>query len=816
MTLCDLFSWEQRGARRHRVMGAAGVAMTVLGGAAWACAQVAPAPRESAPREHIVISKPNGERIERDIERGSLGALGRGSVSAARQRAEGAANRGASESSGVAPPGFGAREVRAGGRVAARISKRSGGEARVEPAGASEAASDALVAGWVPNRDGGGRYAEFQPTRIPERPARLRAADNGHGAAVLSWVIASSNQSAFMVEREPPFSNGQARYPAPGATFWVDECGPGRFVYTLRAINEDAMSAATDPVEVMVGDNQVVMPAIMRPGATGWPAGEPAQPPAQGSPSERGYDAKAIARFDMIPNQEVVGYLDVGVVAFHMNGIERVEFAVEGGTPVNVTAMQLNAQTGVWEYFARVMQSDFEGGRSIEVRATAYPTTGVPRVLEPLRLYVPTANWQPITMYVSPTGSDVTGDGSDANPYKSINKAAKQIEARQNGVADGGVINLKAGDHLWGPAGRDADGGWISYPTTEQRFLTIQTDPRIRKRDVRIVDSPGGGLRTKLVHLRNVTVVGCQLENAQPTNSDRAEIWVHGCTFMGPSLVQMVRWIAPEAYPGGAYVTNTVVRDAVEGWSGTTLVRGCTIDGIGNDALVNCLMVVNCEVRNIVNPEGTGFHSDVLQYHTQETPFENIIVYNLRAVNNTAQAWNVGYTRRGTGPAWSDVALVNVMNEQDAAGYSSSWAADVNHLLWWNLTIPVGFVFIIDHPGEQEGQVYQTRLHNFSMKGCVLRKFNNTVTSGEPSQSDPAWATDNHFIDVTSYGTMTAGTQFTTGGTMEQLFADPGGKDFSARPGSPLCNRGTAVVVDSVGRGTGQFRAIGALQPLEP
>ncbi len=813
-------SADRRRTRRRACAGWASV--VVCGLSAWSVMGQVAGPREGRGAEKVVFSLPNGERFEREIPRGSV----TGVVVAKRRNERAVAS--ADEWRGLTD--HGPNEVMAGevGRTATRsITRRlrsdRWAESPVQEPGAlpveeaaAETANRAIpeVLGWVPDRLGGGRYAESQPTRIPEKPTNVRAVDNGSGGVELSWVIASSNQSAFTIERQPPFSGDSTRYAAPGATVWVDESGVGTFVYTMRAVNEDARSALTDPVEVVVSSSALATPPVMIPGI-GW-AGVTPQPQAVGSPSERGYDAMAIARFDVVPYQSINEHIDVGVVAFHMNGIERVDFAVDGGPWTSVTRMSLNAQTGVWEYVSRVEGNQFTGGL-IEVRAIAYPVVGEARVLPSLFLNVPTGG-PSLTLYVSPTGNDTTGDGSDANPYRSICKAAKEIEIRQNGRADGGVINLKAGDHSWGPAGRDAEGRWISYPTTEERFLTIQTDPRIRKRDVRIVESPGGGIRTKLIHVRNVTVVGCQLENAQPPNSDRAVIWVHGCTFMGPSIVQAVRWVAPEAYLGGVYVTSTVVRDAVEGWTGATLVRGCTVDAIGNDAFVNCLMILNSEVRNIINPEGTGFHSDVLQYHTQQMPFENIIVYGLRAVNNTAQAWNMGYTRRGTGPAWSDIAFVNVLNEQDSNGYSSTWAASVDHLLWWNLTIPVGFVFLIDHPDVQDGVYFPTRLHNFSMKGCVLHKFNTTVTSGEPAISDPTWADNNHFIDVTSHGTMTAGTRFTTGGTPTELFVDPAAKDFTARESSVLCNREGVPLLpsDSVGRRTGMYRAVGAKQPLQP
>jgi hypothetical protein len=100
------------------------------------------------------------------------------------------------------------------------------------------------------------------------------------------------------------------------------------------------------------------------------------QPPAVGSQSAPGFDAKAIARWDVVPYQTFTSDFNVGVVAFHMNGIDRVDFSCNGGPWVTVREMQLNPQTNVWEYTARLRAADFAADGPAEVRAIAYPVTG--------------------------------------------------------------------------------------------------------------------------------------------------------------------------------------------------------------------------------------------------------------------------------------------------------------------------------------------------------------------------------------------------------------------------------------------------------
>ncbi|MGP1308679.1 MAG: dockerin type I domain-containing protein, partial [Phycisphaerales bacterium] len=60
------------------------------------------------------------------------------------------------------------------------------------------------------------------------------------------------------------------------------------------------------------------------PGSGFW--GPIADPGVVGDPNGYGGDAKAAARWNAIPGQFISGDFNVGVVAFHMSGINRVEF----------------------------------------------------------------------------------------------------------------------------------------------------------------------------------------------------------------------------------------------------------------------------------------------------------------------------------------------------------------------------------------------------------------------------------------------------------------------------------------------------------
>ncbi|MCH7579567.1 MAG: hypothetical protein IIB22_04935, partial [Chloroflexi bacterium] len=116
------------------------------------------------------------------------------------------------------------------------------------------------------------------------------------------------------------------------------------------------------------------------PGGNGW-SGPTNEPGPIGNPDDPGYDAKVIAHWDVVPYQTFNGDFEIGVVAFHINGIDRVEFSAEGGSWTPVSEMTLNSRTNVWEYWAVLNAEAFDDG-PVEVRAIAYPKdAGEPRLL---------------------------------------------------------------------------------------------------------------------------------------------------------------------------------------------------------------------------------------------------------------------------------------------------------------------------------------------------------------------------------------------------------------------------------------------------
>jgi len=543
--------------------------------------------------------------------------------------------------------------------------------------------------------------------------------------------------------------------------------------------------------------------SILVPGA-GFTGPTP-DPDPVGDIGEPGYDAKAIARWDVVPHQTFSGDFHIGVVAFHINGIDRVAFSVEGGPWTSVYHKQHNPRTGVYEYTTILRAKAFAEG-PIEIRAVVFPkAAGVPRVLagdeessvngehslylnaDPDGLIL--ANRE--VRWVSPTGNNVTGNGTEASPFASIRHAARQINTAQGGNADNGLIYLMEGDHPW--AG-DSD-GWQN-PITEHAWITIAPAPGANPDNVVIETGTGDRLNAALVHISGVTV----RRNLQSSfNLNRLpKIWFDGVTLEGSGPTDNINFVSHTAWLGGIYTTDTILRNVRNGHKGgTRLERNAVRENLGEDAFFNAPLIINGFVDGI-DTSGVpgGPHPDVVQYHGVR---HNNILYGLHAVNCKAQGV---FMRSSSNTPSSDIAFVNVLVEMAPDAYLNQILNPVNHLLLWNMTLANRPLRISNDPS---GQTDPTILNNLSMKNNVFFD----AWSFESSIGYNSTVSNNHFIQGTS-----AGNNYTTG---EALFKNAANADYRPGDGSPLLARideeSAVVPADALNRPLNFPAAIGALQP---
>lgn len=339
-----------------------------------------------------------------------------------------------------------------------------------------------------------------------------------------------------------------------------------------------------------------------------------------------GSSSTPIADWDVVPYQVVTGTLNVGVVAWHINeaGMEKVEFSANGGGWTPVTAMEMNPDTGVTEYFATFRADMFNTG-PVELRAVAYPVVGQPVVLPSLMLYAdPNGSFANRVRHVTTTGSDTTGDGSEAKPFRTIAKAASSLQSAF-GNADGGTIYLGAGSY---------DGSTGSV-TTNNAWLTISAAPGLAKNNVTI--SGYSGSPARLVRYDGVTMRSA-VPNPSATNPRHA--WYSNSDLRGSNLGENIDW-AGAVHNGStwvqtAYATDVTVGNTQNGIRNGRLIRNAVFDGIGSDALSDSSTMINVTVRNIdtswyTGPSSGAPHPDVYQSYANN---DDIIIYNLEATQS--------------------------------------------------------------------------------------------------------------------------------------------------------------------------------------
>ncbi len=354
-----------------------------------------------------------------------------------------------------------------------------------------------------------------------------------------------------------------------------------------------------------------------------------AQPATVGSTNQVGYSAKAIARWNVVPFQTFSETFAIGVLAFHREGINRVEFSANGGVWVSVYATSTNPQTNTMEYVATLNAADFPDG-PLEVRAIAYPNVGAPVVLAgPLdvaslttgthSLYL-NANFSKkltnIARYVSPTGSDTNTGLTASSPFATLYQAAYSIHQAQ-GNADGGHIYLLPGSYTILSAARES--------LTVNRWLTIKPAPGYSKSDVIIKGSTYSGIYNKLVKFEDVTITG-GIDSGGPLVD---YIWLDNVRVVGPGRTAGFVTQYSSSWTG-RYITNSAIVDSSNGAIDFHLARAVHLERIGSDAFSNCGLVVNCTAKDVDPAEQVGnYHPDIYQSASKA---ENVVLYNLVAI----------------------------------------------------------------------------------------------------------------------------------------------------------------------------------------
>jgi hypothetical protein len=398
-------------------------------------------------------------------------------------------------------------------------------------------------------------------------------------------------------------------------------------------VNGDGVVDAADLAAALNAGTEsgVIMPIV----GNGFDAAT-TEPDPMGLTTAPGFDARAMARWNFVPHQTMAQPFNMGLVAFHSYGVNRVEFSVNDGPWTAVTAMKPNPESATNEYWIRIDPRQLPAGE-VEVRAVVYPNVGKCRVLGGLlegatadkgeygMFFVadPNGTAQSAKRYVSPEGSDSAGDGTLTNPFASIMKAAKSIAVAQGGFADNGVVYLLPGEHCFG------NYVYSLLTPVNKSYLTITPAPGIASSAAPITSSGSAGINVRRVHFADVTFKPVGPTNMVLTQSGSDNrVWLDRCTILGFGRQLAGNWSNGWHY---TWQTNCYVTATRNGFSGE-LVRNCMVDFIASDAYSGAGLVVGSYVRRI-DRTGTDFHPDVFQlYAAPGTVRENHILYRTSAI----------------------------------------------------------------------------------------------------------------------------------------------------------------------------------------
>jgi hypothetical protein len=550
---------------------------------------------------------------------------------------------------------------------------------------------------------------------------------------------------------------------------------------TTAALNVASLLVVTCSA---VAGAQVLVPG------TGF-TGPTAQPPTVGTPSQPGYTAKVIAAWDVVPYQTITGTFEIGVPAFHMNGVDRVEFSANGGPWLAVSEMALNPRTDVWEYWVVLQAADVADG-PIEVRAVAYPKlAGIPRVLSfnyefnngpevfGLNLFANADGSLPDEIrYVSLSGSNSNNGLTPQTPLATILFAAQQIQNAQGGSAGGGTIYLLAGNYSLPN---------LTGISATNRWLTISAAPGLPADQVKFVSGDGQGLPGGLIHFKNISL-GPNIQFGQQGGG----LWVDQILVMGQSAANDEAggtWFASNK-PKGIFYTESQFHHLTGPMVKVTLGRNLLLNDIGGDLFREPRTLINIVAMEHAMNGDPATHADFVQWYLPNiSDTENFMFYN---VSSFDMGEGQGIYDDGSGISKDNLAFVNIIiDRQEDSVANGQWSGSVstNHFLLWHV-VHDNISFKLNTP----------YLTNLSVRASV---WDSSTTYASYASA----FNNNHFVNGSPVGA-----NATTGNPMYQNAA---GNDYSPAEGSPLLDRISPLLTPADANGVQRTEpaSLGAFAP---
>ncbi len=477
---------------------------------------------------------------------------------------------------------------------------------------------------------------------------------------------------------------------------------------------------------------------------------------------------QVIGNWDVVPHQTIDARFAIGVVAFHEEGVD-VVFAVEGNELARVTNPTWNERTRVYEYWTWLDPADYPDG-PLTVSATIEPDCPghQSRMLEDLPLFANAAGslTNDTVLWVDcASGDDEAGDGSEAHPYETIEKALVE-------VGDGGTVQLQAGTCYELTSRYES----VSF----EQWTTVRPAPGVERAEVQIrassvsSDTATGRFGQDRVRWQDVGLYGdtdsgystiLYFESEHVVWFDGAELYEQHGQFNDTNP-----WGGNDGYR--VYLTNTHLHHLAN--AGYGFGRGVLITDIASDVFraSSNLLSVNLTVRGIDRGE-TEAHPDFFQLYAPDETLENIVIYNTLVYDMGAQG-----IFGGEG-SLSNAAFVNLLLEKDPAdsALTSQLTGDWDHVLLWHLTT-VDSGFMLREP---------ENLRNFFIQDNAFANLHHDADTELPGFT----IDHNHYAGLV--WNQNNGPMGTAASEGEPRYASVAHDDYRPAPDSPLCRSGVPL-----------------------
>ena len=419
---------------------------------------------------------------------------------------------------------------------------------------------------------------------------------------------------------------------------------------------------------------------------------------ARGDSTNPFYRELPVARWTTVSFQSYSKPFPVGLVAFHgcgqalgNEGIEKVEFIANNGQVVTVGEPSPNPETGRWEWWAYVDPAKNDG--VVEVRAIIYPYSGLTRILQggfsenlgpgqnvpdneqSVVLWSNQSNtFTRPDMWVSISGSDELGDGTQAKPFRTIHTA---VYNGYHGNADFGRILLTKGTY---PMHNIT---WDAYLNSKGWFV-IEAAPGEKRENVIIGGNTelGASTRYRTICFRNLTfdyTIQSTPTLSSPSIYLQNNIWLDGVSISGvdatTSFGNFFSGVRLAAVTGNS--SYRVKWSKFKGGPTAPIVIGVDVSHCSGDVFTGVPLIRDWTVSDTVMLAAD--HPDLWQSFGSNP---NRILMDGKIIGGEIQLIFLDATLYNN----TDLAMVNVVLAAKGGGLAQI-GAPLRNVLFWNIEL---------------------------------------------------------------------------------------------------------------------------------